>query len=133
MRRTVQWTETTAGRETKNPGKPDVFAAFPGFREEGQNLEARGIEPRSRSISVSASTCVSCLVLTAKTLRSRRRVRFRPPQQAGFDGDYPSVDLAVAAEGATDPERPVSSDRDPDLASEPKPLRPRFRRRGSRY
>jgi len=43
------------------------------------------------------------------------------------------VNLAVTAAGAADPERPTSSDSDPDLATEPRPLRQSSRTRGSRY
>src|SRR5579862_3187419 len=32
-------------RETKNPGKAAVLAAFPGYRGQRQKVEARGIEP----------------------------------------------------------------------------------------
>ncbi len=125
-------TETTKVSRQENPGKQAFCAVFQGGEEGRAKVEARGIEPRSRSISVSASTCVSCLLLTAKTLQSRRRVRFRPPQQAGLGGNYPPVNLAVTAEGATGPERPISGDRDPDLASKPKPLRLSFRAWGCR-
>jgi len=43
------------------------------------------------------------------------------------------VNLAVTATGAADPEGPTSGDSEPDLATEPRPLRRSSRTRGSRY
>jgi integrase len=72
-------TDGTAPSPKENPGKQAVFAVFQGSKQEGQNVEARGIEPRSRGTSASASTCVACLFSTARPCDPPPRSPCRPP------------------------------------------------------
>ena len=51
-------------------------------------VEARGIEPRSRSTSVLASTCVACQFPTRLPVTGSRRVCWTGFRQAGFRDNY---------------------------------------------